>query len=296
MFAEPDQAGGIQHVEGAVPRIILEKQVEFTTRGHVLMELDEHSRILEARGPVRGCHLQHRRQQQLSVIEHLAGDADARQQPHRLHMIAVLQEKGADHGLRHIQVPVREQTRGGHHPGWQTAQRRHVIRRHGGLVTMLPHPIQAFEHAPTGRQRVIQAHRGLECIDRRGRTLQEHEAMSTFFVQTTEAGIQALEMRERIQGFGDAAQPTLCNCRAQETIPMIREPGEQRLGGGQRLGKPLLPEECANARQFVRRIHGPTLNHGRTTLSASPFTADATRSSGRGRSPPGLTPAPGLPT
>ena len=58
---------------------------------------------------------QHRLQQQLGVVEHVAGHADLGQQPHGFRVVAVPQQKGADDLLGRRQVAVGEQRGRGHH-------------------------------------------------------------------------------------------------------------------------------------------------------------------------------------
>ncbi len=81
------------------------------------MKLDEHLGVFLARDPIVGRELEDGRQQQFRIVEHLARNADAGEQPHGFDLIAVLQKIGTHHRLGRVQIAVHEQSRRGHDLG-----------------------------------------------------------------------------------------------------------------------------------------------------------------------------------
>ena len=147
------------------------------------MHFDERFGVLGARQAVVRGEFQHRGQQQLGIIEYLAGDADARQQAHRLDVVAVLQQECPDRRLRAIQVSVHEQGRRGNHLARQAAQGRHVARGDARVRLVTGHAVQALEHAPAHGQRIVAVHGREEGLDRRLRLAHRDVALAAFLVE-----------------------------------------------------------------------------------------------------------------
>ena len=72
------------------------------------MPLHQHLRVVEARRVIIRGQLEHPLEQQLRIIEHVALDADAREQPHRLDVVAVLEQERPHELLGRCQVTVGE--------------------------------------------------------------------------------------------------------------------------------------------------------------------------------------------
>ena len=118
----------------------------------IAVQLDERLGVLLARGAVVGRKLEHRCQQQLRIVEDPVRDADAREQPHGLDVVAVLQQERADHGLGRLEVAVREEA-GGHHHLAQAgfASVATCAAAIAAFVALALHAIQPLEHAPAAR-------------------------------------------------------------------------------------------------------------------------------------------------
>ena len=134
MLAQPHAGHGVEGAIVAVGRIGGEQPLGLLLRRLVQVALDEHLDVLEARGVVVRRKFEHAFQQQLRVIEDVTLDADARQQAHRLHVVAVLQQEGADQLLRGRELAVREQRRRGDHLRGQLLERGDVRRGRRGVL------------------------------------------------------------------------------------------------------------------------------------------------------------------
>ena len=179
-----------------------EQLIGLLLRRLVQVALDEHLDVLEARGLIVRRKFEHAFQQQLRVIEDVTLDADAGQQAHRFHLVAVLQEEGADHLLRGRELPVREQGRRGYHLGGQLFERGDVRRGRGGVLGVARQAVQALQHAPAGGQGVVDVDRAQECLDGLGGLAQHHVAVATFLEEAAEARVHAFEF-----GEGERALP-----------------------------------------------------------------------------------------
>jgi len=81
------------------------------------MALEKDLRIVESRCQVIRCQIEHRLEQQLSIVEYVPLDADAREQTHGFDVVAVLDQESADERLGRRQIAVREKRRRRHDLG-----------------------------------------------------------------------------------------------------------------------------------------------------------------------------------
>jgi len=182
------------------------------------VQLDEHTDVILAREPIVGGLREHRGEQQLGVVVYLVSDADAREQAHRLDVIAVLQQVGADQRLGRLQITVREQPGRGNDVARQLAQCRHVTARHGGVLRLPDHAVQPLEHRPAARERMVDVDRKQECFDGARCIAQLDEAAPTLFMEPAEARVVKRELGERPLRLGDAMQVPLRDGEAQHGI------------------------------------------------------------------------------
>ena len=96
MVAEPYSRRRAQGPVIDVLRIELQQSVELLDGFGVLVAVEEHAGVVAAQFYVIRRHFERRRQQNLGVVEHFARDADAREQPHGLDVIAVAQQERAN--------------------------------------------------------------------------------------------------------------------------------------------------------------------------------------------------------
>ncbi len=233
-----------QHLQRSAARVVRHELLDLGECFLVAVQLGEHERVLVARRLVVGRALEHRGEQHLRSIEvDLVRDADPRQQPHRFDVIAVLEEVGPDQRLGGLQITVGEETGADHHILRQSAQRRDVARRQGGVRRLPLHAVQAFEHAPAARQRMVDVDRLEERIDRRLRLAQRHEAAPALLVETAEVRMMLLEgwrglRRPRVSARGSAAQWPCTVAprggRASARAPPGPRPALRRSGAGAR--------------------------------------------------------------
>ena len=174
-------------------------------------EFDECAGIFLAGDAITGCNLEDCRQQQFRIVEHLARNGNAGEQPHGLDMIAVIQQVGTHQRLGLVQIAVLKQPGRPHHLRRQLMQRGHMTGRHGGVVGLPRHAVEAIEQAPARRQRVIDVHRAQKSLDGLRRLLHKDKTVSAFLMEAAEAGMMPLQGVERVQGVGDPAKTSLCN-------------------------------------------------------------------------------------
>ena len=123
------------------------------------MPLHQGLGIVVSRRAMVGRQGQHRLQQQFRIIQHVARDPDLGQKPHRLRMIAMPQEEGADDVFRRRQIAVGEQGCRRHHLGRQIAKRRDMGGGGRRIVGIAGQAIDALQHAPARGQGRIDVHR-----------------------------------------------------------------------------------------------------------------------------------------
>ena len=207
VLAEADAGGRVERAVLAILRLELQQLLELRARLAVLVALDQHQRIVVARGAVVGRQREHGLEQQLRIVQHVARDADLRQQAHGLDVIAMLQQIGADDVLGGRQFAVGKQARGQYDLGRQALERRHMLRGRGGVVRIARHAIQPLEHAPARGQRRIDVHAAQEGIDRPRRVPQGDVAMTALLVEAAELRVQAA------RGARAWRAPRECGCR-----------------------------------------------------------------------------------
>ena len=95
MIPEAHAASGELNPQLAVVGLLLEHRLDLSEGLRVPVKLQKHAGVFSARGSIVRCPLEHGRQQDLRIIEYAPGNADARQEPHGLHMIAVREQVGA---------------------------------------------------------------------------------------------------------------------------------------------------------------------------------------------------------
>ena len=125
-----------------------------------------------------------------------AGGTDARQQTHRLDVIAVREQERADHFLGRRQVAVAEQPGRRDHFLRQRLEFRDVGRGPARVVGVAAHPVEAFQHAPARRQRRVDRDGSEECLDGLRRVLHRHVAMAALLIETAVAGMEPLELTQ----------------------------------------------------------------------------------------------------
>ncbi len=256
MVAESHPRAREQHLQGSAARVVRHELLDLGECFLVAVQLGEDERVLVARRLVVGRALEHRGEQHLGIEVDLVRDADARQQPHRLDVIAVLEEVGPDQRLGRLEITVGEETGAEHHVLRQRAQRRHVARRQGGVRRLALHAVQAFEHAPAARQRMVDVDRLEECIDRRLRLAQRHEAAAALLVETAELRMMLLEAGQGCEGLGYLPAEALRNGRAQQRLAVAGRALEHRLGGGEHLVKAVLAQELMELGADGARVGG----------------------------------------
>ena len=90
--AQADHGRCICRSVRAIVRLELQQLLEFGDAFDVLVTPQKRNRVVIAGGPVVRCQGEHRFQQHVRIVEHVVRQAYAREQPHRLHVISVLQE------------------------------------------------------------------------------------------------------------------------------------------------------------------------------------------------------------
>src|SRR5215472_13861394 len=260
VLAEPDGGECMDGAEVAIGGIGGEEPGGLLPGLFVEVALVEDPYVVGARGLIVRRQLEYSFEEQLRVIEHIALDTNARQEPHGLDVMAVPQEEGAYQLLGRSELPVGEEPSGSHHLGGELFQRCDVGGRRGGVGGLAGHPVEAFEHAPTRRQRRVDVYRLEQCADRRRRFLQHHMAQAALLVQTAEARVEPLELGEggkrRCGGTREALR-----ARSQvEHVTILGYGGEQCLRGGQRWRELAFLHELADAPnlEFYCR-HAPML-------------------------------------
>ena len=151
MIAEPDGRRGVQGAVVDVLRVEFQQPIELGDGLGVLVAVQQHAGVVAPQFDVVRGHLQGRGQQDLGIIEHLARDADAGQQPHRLDMIAVAQQERANELFGGREVAFAEQTGRGDDL-WR--KRFQLVRVRGGHLALrfvTDHLVEPLEHAPGGR-------------------------------------------------------------------------------------------------------------------------------------------------
>ena len=98
--------------QGAVIRIVgihLQQKPGLLQRLAMFVPLDQRMRIVVPCRVVLRLQHQHRREQGFGVIQRIIGDRDLRQHAHRLGVVAVAQQEGADDLFGSRRLPIREQ-------------------------------------------------------------------------------------------------------------------------------------------------------------------------------------------
>ncbi len=129
VLPETDAGQRMERAVVAIGAIRGEQLLGLLLRLLVHVALDQDLRIVEARGVIVGRQVEHRLEQQLRIVEHFALHADAREQPHGLDVVAMLEQEGANELLGLGQLAVREQRRRRHDLGRQLLQRGDVRGR-----------------------------------------------------------------------------------------------------------------------------------------------------------------------
>jgi hypothetical protein len=256
VLAKSHRGCRVQQPQREVPGVVLEKPVEFAAALLVAVQLDQHARVLLAGDAVMRGQREDCREQQLRIVEHLVGDADAGQQPHRLDVVAVLEQVAPDQWLCELQIAIGEQPCGHHDLLRKLAQRCDVASRHGGVFRLPGHAIQALEHGPAAWQRVVDVHGLEESSDGLGCLTHLHVAAAAFLVEAAEARMVVLDSVEGLHGIGDAVQVALCDGDAQQSVAMASDFRVQPLAGGQHRCELMLAHQCPDARH-VRRSRTP---------------------------------------
>ena len=209
MIPEAHAASGELNPQLAVVGLLLEHRLDLSEGLRVPVKLQKHAGVFSARGSIVRCPLEHGRQQDLRIIEYAPGNADARQEPHGLHMIAVREQVGAHPRLGAVEIAVGEQRHAGQHLRRELRQARDAARRLLGWLGLTGHAKEALEHAPAADQRVIERHRLEKGLDGRGRLLQVDAAPAAFLVQPAEARMVSFESRQRAECLVRAAEMAL---------------------------------------------------------------------------------------
>ena len=246
MVAEPYGRRRMQGPVIDVLRIELQQSLELLDRFGVLVAVEEHAGVVAAQFDVIRRHFERRRQQDLGVVEHLARDADAREQTHGLDVIAMAQQERANLLFRGAELAIAEERR-----------RRNDFRRCrlqlldvcGGPLALLlvtDHLVESLEQAPGGGQRRVDLHCALVGFDRARRILEHDVAVTALLVEKARARVMALQLlqgSERVRGPMRVPQPE----RQQvQDIPVLGIRPAQGRSGVHRLGEVPLLEQSAN--------------------------------------------------
>ena len=90
MFAQADAGGRVERAILLILRLELQQLLDLLAGPQVFVPLDQHQGIVVAGGAIVRRQLEHRLEQQLRVVEHVARDADPGEQAHGLDVVAVL--------------------------------------------------------------------------------------------------------------------------------------------------------------------------------------------------------------
>ena len=193
----------VQGLKRAVVGFRLHELLKLAAALLITVQLDEHEGVLLARGTIVGCALEYRGEQHLRIEVDPVRDADAGQQAHSLDVIAVLEEIRAHQRLGRFQLAICKQPGRNDDLLWQGAQRRHLAGCGGSVVRLALHAVQALEHPPRPRERMIEVHGLEERFDRWRRLPQRDVTAAALLVQTTEARMMLLERDECREGLGN---------------------------------------------------------------------------------------------
>ena len=119
VIAQSHGRRGMQHPVVAILRIQRQQLFQLDDGIGVLVSIQHDAGVVAAQFDVIRGHLQRRGQQYLGIIQYVARDADACQQPHGLHMITLAHQKVANQLLSGVEFALAEQ-----------AGRRDDLRRH----------------------------------------------------------------------------------------------------------------------------------------------------------------------
>src|SRR4029077_6211776 len=132
-----------------------------------------------------------------------------------------------------------------------------MARRQGGVRRLPLHAVQAFEHAPAARQRMIDVDRLEERLDGRLRLAQRHEAAAALLVEAAETRMMLLESGEGCEGCGYLPAEALRDGRAQQCLSVAGRGSEHHPGRVQHLIEAVLAQELMEASvEGARRFGG----------------------------------------
>ena len=248
VLTESHARGRVERLERDAFGLIAQQLIQLLPCLLVAVQLHQHERVFLARDAVVRRPLEQGGEQHLGVEIDLVRDADAGQEPHRLDVIAVLEEKGAHECLGRLQVAVQEQPGRQHHFLRQAAQGGDVTARRGGILLVALHAVKALEHLPAAWQRVVEVHRLEKGLSGLRRLPQLDEAAAAFLVQATEARMVLLERRECPQGGRDLSEVALRDGLAKERLTLGRGRLQHGRDRGEHFGKTALPEQFAQWR------------------------------------------------
>ncbi len=231
--------------------------------------VQEDAGVVAPQFDVVGSHLERRRQQHLGIIEHFARDADAGEQPHRLDVIAMAQQKCADEFFGGRELAFTEETGRSDDIRRNRFQLPHVRGGDLSLPVVADHLVETFEHAPGGRQCWIDLYRALVGLDRARRILECDVTVAALLVETARPRVMALHVGERVEGVRDPSAVSLCQGEQVQHVAVFRVQRAQRYGGSDRLREavhldqaadPLHLELHAGGRRRRLRSHSHGLN------------------------------------
>jgi hypothetical protein len=235
-----------------------QESLQLLAGGGVAVAIHQAARIFQARRAMVGLQLEHGGQEQLGIVQHAARHADFGQQPHRLGVIPMAQEEGADPPFGWIQVPVGEQGRAGHHLAWKGRQGGDMGRRGRRIGRVADQPIEAFEHLPGHGQGRIDVHRPQQGVDGCRGIAPRDEAKSALLVEKAEPGLKGLQPRQALHGLVDTQQVAQAGGLDEQQITIPGPIDQHRPGHRQGVPVPSLALEAAEAEDlgFHRRDVG----------------------------------------
>lgn len=195
--------------------------------GGELVTLDQALRIIAACGDVIGHEIEHAGEQQLGIVEHLARHRDLCQQAHRLDLVAMFDEIGADHLLGGFEFAIVEQRGGGNHRGRQGGERRDMRGGERGIRRVAAKAIHPLEHPPAHRQGRVERDRAQQRGDRRPGVFARDVAQAAFLQHLAVSRVQQREAIERDERLGDTPRHPQADRLDQQQVAIFGIAREQ---------------------------------------------------------------------
>lgn len=251
MFAQTDRDGRGNPAVLRVEPVQLQQSFDLLARLRIFVPQHQDLGVIEARGVIVRGQGQHAVQQDLGIVENIAGHSDPGQQPHSIGMVAVLDKECPDDGFRAIEIAIGEQRCRSDDLRRQVLERGDVIGRGGGIRHVARDAVDPFEHPPTEGQRRIEGDGRQQRLNRAARILLRHITQAALLVQKAEARIMLFQALERRQRVFDPAKMSETDRYDQKEIAIVRRIPQQRPRIAQGLGVQILLLETPQPQNFL---------------------------------------------